>query len=102
MSALHPSGNPYKDLITLPFLAQKRLMNWKMSLIGELGIGMSWANQQKQQMKLAKRYLKSDSKVRNMKTLNKFWTNLLTRLYTGHSLGSGRGGSGLIFRNSGW
>lgn len=31
--------------------------------LGELGMGMSWANQQKQQLKLAKRYLKSDFKV---------------------------------------
>ena len=28
--------------------------------LGELGVGMSWAKQQKQQMKLAKRYLKND------------------------------------------
>ena len=36
-----------------------------------LGMGMSWAKQQKQQLKLAKRYLKSDYKVRTTKNLNK-------------------------------
>lgn len=36
--------------------------------LGELGMGMSWAKQQKQQMKLAKRYLKSDYKVRKNST----------------------------------
>ena len=39
--------------------------------LGELGMGMSWAKQQKQQLKLAKRYLKSDYKVRT--TLILFW-----------------------------
>ena len=42
--------------------------------LGELGMGMSWAKQQKQQLKLAKRYLKSDYKVRTTKHLNKFQT----------------------------
>lgn len=39
--------------------------------LGELGMALSWAKQQKQQLKLAKRYLKSDYKVRNTKNLNK-------------------------------
>ena len=31
--------------------------------LGDLGMGMSWAQQQKKQLKLAKRYLKGDFKV---------------------------------------
>ena len=46
--------------------------------LGELGMGMSWAKQQKQQLKLAKRYLKSDYKVRTTKNLNKI---LINRIY---------------------
>ena len=34
--------------------------------LGDLGMGMTWANQQKKEMKLAKRYLKSDFKVRQI------------------------------------
>lgn len=56
--------------------------------LGELGMGMSWAKQQKQQLKLAKRYLKSDYKVSSTKHLNKFQTNLLNRLDSGRSLWS--------------
>lgn len=56
--------------------------------LGELGMGMSWAKQQKQQLKLAKRYLKSDYKVRTTNHLNKFQTNLLNRLDSGRSLWS--------------
>ena len=71
--------------------------------LGELGVGMSWARQQKQQLKLAKRYLKSDYKVKTTKHLNKFQTNPLTRLDSGRSLCSGRGREhGLISRNKGW
>ena len=55
--------------------------------LGELGMGMSWAKQQRQQLKLAKRYLKSDYKVRTTKDLNKFQTNLLTRFNSCRSLG---------------
>ena len=66
--------------------------------LGELGMGMSWAKQQKQQLKLAKRYLKSDYKVRTTKHL-KFQTNLLNRLDSGRSLWSSRGRErGLIFQ----
>ena len=43
--------------------------------LGEFGMGMSWAKQQKQQLKLAKRYLKSDYKVRTTKNLNKLLIN---------------------------
>ena len=32
----------------------------------DLGMGMTWANQQKKEIKLAKRYLKSDFKVRQI------------------------------------
>ena len=39
--------------------------------LGELGMGMSRAKQQKQQLKLAKRYLKSEYRVRTTKNLNK-------------------------------
>ena len=39
--------------------------------LGELGMGMSWAKQKKQQLKLAKRYLKSDFKVRTTNNLFK-------------------------------
>ena len=46
--------------------------------LGELGMGMSWAKQQKQQLKLAKRYLKIDYKVRTTKNLNKI---LINRIY---------------------
>ena len=58
--------------------------------VGELGMGMSWAKQQKQQLKLAKRYLKSDYKVRTTKNLNKI---LINRFYkrTGGSLGCAPG-----------
>ena len=55
--------------------------------LGELGMGMSWAKQQRQQLKLAKRYLKSDYKVRTTKDLNKFQTNVLTRFNSRRSLG---------------
>ena len=48
--------------------------------LGELGMGMSWAKQQSQQLKLAKRYLKSDYKVTTTKNLDKLQTNLLTRI----------------------
>ena len=41
-------------------------------------MGMSWAKQQKQQLKFAKRYLKSDYKVRTTKNLNKI---LINRIY---------------------
>ena len=46
--------------------------------LGELGMGMSWAKQQKQQLKFAKRCLKSDYKVRTTKNLNKI---LINRIY---------------------
>ena len=39
--------------------------------LGELGMGMSWAKQQKQQLKLTKLFLKSDYKVRTTRNLNK-------------------------------
>ena len=54
--------------------------------LGELGMGMSWAKQQRQQLKLAKRHLKSDYKVRTTKDLKKFQTNLLTRFNSCRSL----------------
>ena len=34
--------------------------------LGDLWMGMTWANQQKKEIKLAKRYLKSDFKVRKI------------------------------------
>ena len=51
--------------MTLLLLVQKRLKTFEdvADQLGDLGIGMTWANQQKKEIKLVKRYLKSNFKV---------------------------------------